>query len=207
MPEFKNINGQRFGRLTVIAQAPSTNNGVMWMCKCDCGTEKPVLGTSLRAGRTLSCGCYAKDVNAARCHKHGLAWKTDEYGTWTAMRHRCSNSNSTNYHLYGARGIRVCDRWDDFALFLQDMGPKPSKKHSIDRIDNDGNYCPENCRWATAKQQSHNSRRCVLSVGSASEIRRMRSAGAGFLLLAELFGVTRTHVRRVCNGTAWGEKS
>jgi len=126
-------------------------------CKCDCGTEKVVLLGVLRSGRVKSCGCLHDTLPI----KHGQARNGERSGTyrsWCNIRRRCLNRNAHEYGEYGGRGIRVCNRWENFATFLEDMRERPSPRHSIDRIDTDGNYTPENCRWATPKQQGRNRR-------------------------------------------------
>jgi hypothetical protein len=154
------LAGQRFGRLKVISEngrAPKSG-AVLWLCRCDCGNTTVVTGGNLRSKITKSCGCYKKEREVENFKTHGGTYKP-EYSPWKAMRKRCSNKNDIHYHLYGGRGIRVCSRWDNFENFLEDMGPRPSKKHSIDRINPNGNYEPSNCRWATPTVQARNKRK------------------------------------------------
>lgn len=161
----RDLTGQTFGRLTVLGRGEHKGRHRLWSCRCTCGAEKDVLGFNLKSGITTSCGCYRREVCAeratARMTKHGDAaggGMTSEYRAWVDMRARCEKPQCRAFPYYGARGIKVCERWSNFATFLDDMGRRPSPRHSLDRIDNDGDYTPENCRWATRDVQSHNKR-------------------------------------------------
>ena len=153
------ITGNRFGRLTVKKRAGSTKAGnATWECLCDCGATTTQQSTDLIAGAVISCGCYRKERLQEIGLKHGhAAPRTRTYEAWVAMRKRC-RANKKYRAQYYDRGIRVCDRWSEFPAFLSDMGECPPGL-TLDRIDNDGNYEPGNCRWATAKQQCNNTRR------------------------------------------------
>lgn len=148
------LTGQRFGRLLVIGLESRNKHRSHWKCQCDCGNEKIAEMGQLHNGHTKSCGCLRKELNTV----HGK-FNCSEYRSWQAMKSRCENKNTTRYVDYGGRGIKVCERWSkSFENFYIDMGNKPSKKHSIDRKNNDGNYEPDNCRWATIPEQQRNKR-------------------------------------------------
>jgi hypothetical protein len=156
------MTGQTFGRLTVVSYLRLDKGKTVWRCACACGTIKDVRGPSLRTGNTKSCGCLSRDTVRRRSTKHGRA-KTPEYVVWLGMKQRCSNTKHIGFPQYGARGIRVCERWrDDFAAFLADMGRRPSPAHSLERINNAWDYEPGNVRWATRSEQARNKRNNVL---------------------------------------------
>lgn len=154
--------GDRFGRLTVIGL--SITSRLYHQVRCDCGTVKKVRRDGLYTGAVQSCGCYAKDSTRKRFTKHGMAGvdRPAEYDCWAHMLRRCYTPSTKGFENYGGRGITVCDRWRySFDNFLADMGERPSSKYSIDRLDNNGNYEPDNCAWRTQKEQSNNIRRNV----------------------------------------------
>lgn len=153
---FKDLEGETFGRLKVIAYGGVRPNGkTVWICRCQCGAWRSVMSSSMHRKQTVSCGCKGTDDRT----KHGR-YQSRAWSSWKAMKARCLNSRHESFPLYGGRGISVCDRWVvSFQSFLDDMGEPPTSRHSIDRIDNDGNYEPGNCRWATTKQQCRNFRR------------------------------------------------
>ncbi len=156
---FINLTDQVFTRLTVLGYAGKRNQKrTMWWCECICGVIRQFDAHKLRSGHTRSCGCLARETIGNRSRTHGLT-NTPEYETWLDIRKRCTNPNYKQWMDYGGRGIRVCKRWDDFTLFLADMGKRPKGDYSIDRIDNDGNYEPSNCEWNTREGQNAHTRR------------------------------------------------
>jgi hypothetical protein len=167
---FKNRVGEKYNRLTFVrpTSIDTTSGDMRWIVRCDCGKESELRATVVVRGKTKSCGCIAIDILRANAKKrigvplkHGHSTngkRTSEYSIYKTMKARCYNKNSKNYIRYGGRGIAVCDRWlESFDNFYADMGSRPSSLHSIDRVNNDGPYSPDNCRWATKKEQSDNS--------------------------------------------------
>lgn len=164
------LTGDHFGRWVVLYKVCSSEKGkTRWMCRCECGTKRIVNGNNLRRGLTNSCGCLNREKSSERTgklsYKHGHSSRTEkssEYRSWSSMRNRCKYPCVKGYEYYGGCGIKVCKRWlSSFSNFWDDMGPKPTPQHTIDRYPNpNGNYEPKNCRWATKKQQRHNRRPC-----------------------------------------------
>jgi len=200
MPGRIEMLGLKVGRLIVIEAGPKNEAGnLSWVCRCECGSETTVRGQLLRAGVTKSCGCLAIEKSKlrithgqSRCGSH-----SPEYRSWRAMRKRCENPNYPQFHLYGGRGIGVCERWRKFQNFLADMGKQPSPAHSsIDRWpDNDGNYEPGNCRWASKEQQGRNK--------SNNRMVSFKGREMTFIEATELAGLPCETVRKRIDKYGW----
>ena len=154
MGKIINLSGQRFGRLIALSNTGKKCGAhLIWLCKCDCGKLVEVLGDNLRSGNTKSCGCLRKEIVTI----HGDS-RIRLYYIWHSMKARCYNSNNNNYKYYGERGIKVCKEWKNNYMMFKNWALANGYKEglTIDRIDNDGNYCPENCRWLTKSENSRN---------------------------------------------------
>lgn len=161
--------GRRFGRWEILSRAetPAGKKGAWWNCRCSCGTERPVASAHLRSGRSQSCGC----LHLERISKSPEDRITGPmYSLWQSIKTRCYNEKHPTYRNYGGRGVSVCERWRTFEHFRDDMGPKPFEGASIDRIDNSGDYSPENCRWTDRFGQAQNTRRNTMLVWEGVEI-------------------------------------
>lgn len=165
------LKGRRFGRLKVLEYAGADKRGnATWLCLCDCGTQKTLMGRHLRSGATKSCGCYMRESSLIRSTKHGhcTGKTTVEYMAYVNMINRCYYESGVAYKHYGGRGIKVCKRWmrgelqkNGFMCFLEDMGIKPNKKLTLERVNNEKGYSPSNCKWATRSEQCLNTRRGI----------------------------------------------
>lgn len=190
------ITGLQFGRLTAIRHIGSCSWGrAIWRCLCTCGKDTAVTAKNLRNGHTRSCGCLLREVLASRespTLRHGMTGMSI-HKAWISMRSRCFDSRNPCYPSYGGRGIRICKRWDSFEQFAKDMGQHPGRSFSLDRIDNNGNYTPKNCRWATRKEQQRN-RRCNHEI-------TVRGRKATIAEWAEITGISKSTIRmRIMRG-------
>ena len=160
MGKFIDITGHCYGRWTVLGFTRKNRTGMSyWRCRCECGTTKDVLAAQLRSGGSQSCGCLQRlGIIAPKSTRHGMS-RHPTYRVWAEMLSRCRNPKNAGYVWYGGRGIKVCDRWADFALFWQDMGPAWRRGLSLERRLNNEGYGPKNCYWATDHQQTRNTRR------------------------------------------------
>ena len=162
MPVAKQLVGQVFGRLTVMERYGSSEGRVNWLCRCACGALHEAVSNALTSGHTKSCGCWRDERNRATpvVHGHSLraSGKSPTYYSWQAMLLRCNNPISKSYKDYGGRGITICERWLKFENFLADMGVRPPER-TLDRRKVNGNYEPDNCRWATRKEQAMNTQK------------------------------------------------
>lgn len=196
------LTGQRFTRLTVCGRSARTEKyGAFWDCICDCGAKVAADSSSLRRGRVKSCGCKKTEPENNGMFKHGRT-QSLEHRIWRAMRARCTSPSHPRYKWYGGRGIGVCERWQVFENFLEDMGDCPAGM-SIDRINNEGNYEPGNCRWATQATQVQNQSRTKLTTETAQLIRDEAARGVPFREIGRKYGIHHTTVSACVRRRTW----
>lgn len=196
--------GTRYGMLVVIERSGSTIRGraSLWRAACDCGADVLVLGSRFANGGVKSCGCLKKRPSWNR--RHGMS-KSPTYTTWRSMKERCEKPRHSSFEHYGARGVRICDRWQSFDNFLADMGERP-RGTSIDRINTYGDYEPSNCRWATPRQQARNTRATKLTEAAVREIRGRVEHGERQASVARRFGLRSCTVSEIIRGELWAEE-
>lgn len=198
----KQVAGDRFGRWTLVTRIGTVNSRPSWLCACDCGVTKEMRIENLRRGHSESCGCLQSEIASKQMRTHGRS-RTVEHRTWANMLNRCNSPTSKSFLNYGARGIRVCERWDSFENFYADLGPRPSSAHSIDRIDNNGDYSPENCRWVTNEAQIRNTRRTRLNEVAVRVLRYLSAHGVSSSRLRAAYGIKGTTLRHVIANRTW----
>ena len=210
MSKIKELSGQRFGRLVVLKSTKERiRRDIVWLCSCDCGAIKKINGANLKDGSTHSCGCLKKELAAKRgrmskTHGHSVGGKYSRtYRSWEAIIQRCTNTKSKDYIRYGGRGIKVCKRWLKFPGFLEDMGERP-RDTSIERKDNDGNYEPGNCEWASAIVQAHNNRHTKLTPLKVQVIKKLlKESKLMQKEIADIFHVSKETVHLIAKGATW----
>lgn len=213
MPALRDLTGLSFGRLNVLGRSPNRGRRVMWRCVCSCGEESIVQGDSLTTSKTRSCGCLIVETvmpkawEASRKHGHTAGNKlTPTYRSWSAMLTRCFNPRCKDYSYYGGRGISICAQWsgkEGFHNFLVDMGERPNGT-SLDRYpDNNGNYAPGNCRWATSSEQMRNTRATKLTTDLVQEIRGRYAQGEKITSIWRSMLIDPRLISSVVHGKSW----
>ena len=204
MGKFTDLTGKTFGNWNVLRWVRSERGGSVYECVCKCGTKRIIFRSNLISGKTKSCGCAKSEIISRTKIKHGFAANSSRkakriYTIWGSMMNRCFNPSNHAYHNYGGRGITVCDRWKDFENFLLDMG-QPKDDQSIDRINNDGNYEPGNCRWSDNFEQMRNTSRTKLTDEIASQI---KSGKISMREVCEITGCSPSTYYAVKKGINW----
>ena len=188
MGALNNIKGKTFGQWYVVRRSTIKSKNAKWVCICiNCSTEKIVIGFTLMNGASKSCGCMGTNNTHNMTH-------TPTYKTWQMMRQRCENKNAPDFHRYGGRGIKVCSRWASFENFYNDMGVRPNDR-TLDRINNNGNYESDNCKWATSFEQHQNMSSTKIKRYEWATIKSLRSSGLKLKEIATMYGVC---VSRIC---------
>lgn len=199
-----NLASQRFAHLVAVRPSDKKSKvGTLWVCRCDCGNLTEVDSLKLRSGHTKSCGCLKERTLAAGTNKsHGMSKNSRTYKTWKEMRQRCNNPNNDKWQWYGGRGIKVCERWASFENFLADMGERPENK-TLDRIDNNADYEPGNCRWITQLEQTRRQEKNKLRDGVSEALKKDRLLGMSYRALGKKYGISATTAHRCCMGQTW----
>ena len=193
--KFLDLTGLKFGRLTAIERVSNRGRSTMWRCSCECGNETTVVATDLRSSHSRSCGCIKRTCLGMN--------KSPEYKAWKGMIERCTLKSRKDFHVYGGRGISVCQEWrDSFVSFLAYIGPRPENT-SLDRIDVDQGYCPGNVRWATAKMQARNRRSNVFDDLDVAAIKALIRDGVRQTDLAKMFETSDAQICKIANGYIW----
>lgn len=190
--------GQIFGRLVVLRRGENGGDEVRWICLCECGNTALVFAQNLRAGSTQSCGCLQSEVASKRLKTHGCSNGTKEYESWHSAKGRCFNKNDKQFRRYGGRGITMCEKWrTNFAEFLKDMGLCPDGL-TLDRINTNGNYEPDNCRWATSKQQCRNRR--------SNRVLTVKGISKCLAEWSEISGIQRSTIQKRIDDFGWSQE-
>lgn len=200
-----NLTGMHFGHLFVVGRSEKMSKaGTLWDCLCACGNTSTVDSLKLRSAKIVSCGCFRREALAYGYFRrtHGQANNSPTYKTWKEMRQRCLNPNNDKWKWYGGRGITVCERWNSFENFLEDMGKRPDGM-TLDRIDNNLGYSKENCTWATHIDQTQKQEKNKLRNGVHGIVRADRESGMTYDAIAKKHGISKTTAHRCCAGLTW----
>jgi hypothetical protein len=207
MSKLIDLTGQKFGRLTVIKRAENKRGQTRWETLCECGKVCFQTSNALSSGHSKSCGCAKIEALTKRLTTHGqsvIGYRSKEYGIWSGIKTRCYNTTRRDYKYYGGRGIIMCEEWrNSFIAFYAYVGKCPDNMHSIDRINNDGNYEPGNVRWATKNIQFHNTRKCKLDRDMVIEI---RNSTMSTKQLMEVYGVGKDAINDAKSYRTWREE-
>lgn len=205
--------GEKFNRLTVVQFSHNRGRYDYYLCLCDCGNTKPIREDRLKSGYTKSCRCLSREGVSARNRTHGFSLRGGKqarlHRIWSNMKARCSVKTHQSYHNYGGRGISVCEEWfnDYLSFHTWAMSAGYNDTLTVDRIDNDGNYEPGNCRWVPKSENSIHTRSTKMSGDDARLLRKLHQEGTSIKDLAKKFGISRTHVSSIINNHRWKNKA